>query len=74
MLALAATSALMGDTLSIEHIVVTESALDNDLYMGDANGSSQSFAAKSIATLSSQANMNPFNVVQFSPSVNFTPA
>ncbi len=72
-LALAATSALLGDTLSIEHIVVTESAVDNDLYMGDTNGSSQSFAAKSIATFSSQANMNPFNVVQFSPSVNFTP-
>ena len=72
-IALAAVSALWGDTLSIEHIVVTESAVENDLYMSDTQGSTQNFAAKSIATLSSQANMNPFNVVQFSPSVNFTP-
>ncbi len=72
-LALVTACALWGDALSIEHIVVTDDAIEDDLYTADADGSQQTFVSKSIATLSTQANMNPFSVIQFSPSVNFTP-
>lgn len=70
--ALAATAALWGDTLSIEHIVVSDRMSDEG-YLNERNGSVERFGAKSIATLSSQAKMNPFHITQYSPSVNFTP-
>ncbi len=75
MISIAACAVLAADTLSIEKIVVSDTASDNDELVSDTNLSSgtQRFGAKSIATLSTQANMNPYTVIAFSPSVNFTP-
>ncbi len=74
-LSLAACAVLAADPLGIERIVVNDLADDGDTMILDANqsGANQSFGAKSIATLSTQANMNPYAIIQFSPSVNFTP-
>ena len=68
----------MANPISIERIVVSAQNEESDyLYMQDANLSEsknqESFTKKSIKVLSSHANMNPFSVVAFSPSVNFSP-
>jgi len=73
-----ASSLLMANPISIERIVVSATSEDSDyLYMQDTNLSEsknqESFTKKSIKVLSSHANMNPFSVVAFSPSVNFSP-
>ena len=73
LVAVMAASALWAEPISIEHIVVSDTAVDDGLYLADTNGSEQRFERKSITALSSEANMNPFNVIQFSPSVNYTP-
>lgn len=78
-LSLVATATLMANPISIESITVNEVVVEGDsLFMGDYNLSkadnSEHFTSKSIATLSSHANMNPYTVIAFSPSVNFTPA
>ena len=78
MISLAAATAMSAAPLSVEKIVVNESMQnDNDVYIQDINKTAktntQSFAQKSLSTLSTQANMNPYTVIQFSPSVNFTP-
>ncbi len=75
MISIAASAVLAADSLSIESIIVSENAIDNDELITDTNLSSgaQRYGAKSIATLSTQANMNPYTVINFSPSVNFTP-
>ncbi|MEJ2499894.1 MAG: TonB-dependent receptor [Campylobacterales bacterium] len=72
--AVMAATALWADPVNIEHIVVSAHAPGSGLYLADTNGSQQRFERKSIAVLSTQANMNPFSVIQFSPSVNYTPA
>lgn len=72
-LAAVAATALWADPITIEHVVVSDSALDDGLYVADTNGTVERFGRKSITTLSSQANMNPYTVIQYSPSVNFTP-
>jgi len=72
--AVMAAAALWADPVSIEHIVVSGTAMDDGLFMADTNGSDQTFGRQSIAALSTQASMNPFSVIQFSPSVNYTPA
>jgi iron complex outermembrane recepter protein len=77
-LSLVATATLMANPISIERIVVDSEAIDDSpLFMADANLSKaenkERFTSKSIATLSSHANMNPYTVIAFSPSVNFTP-
>ena len=77
-LSIAATVTLIAKPISIEKIVVESSVYEDDaLFMVDANLSKaenkESFSSKSIATLSSHANMNPYTVISFSPSVNFTP-
>jgi iron complex outermembrane recepter protein len=74
LLALAAATVLMADPVNIDHIVVSDSTLDDSLFMGDTNGTEQTFERKSITTLGTQANMNPFSIIQFSPSVNYSPA
>ena len=74
LVAVMAASALWADPVNIEHIVVSDTALDDTLYLGDVNGSDQRFEKKSITTLGTQANMNPFTIIQYSPSVNYTPA
>lgn len=74
-LSLAACAVLTADPLGIERIIVSESIDDGDSIIADSNLSSanQTFNPKSIATLSTQANMNPYSVIAYSPSVNFTP-
>ncbi|MDD2369766.1 MAG: TonB-dependent receptor plug domain-containing protein, partial [Sulfuricurvum sp.] len=75
LLSLAACSILAADPLGIERIVITDTVDDGDAMILDSNqsGANQSFGTKSIATLSTQANMNPYSVIAYSPSVNFTP-
>jgi iron complex outermembrane receptor protein len=74
-LSIAACAILAADPLGIERIVVTDSVDDSDAMILDNNqsGSNQTFGTKSIATLGTQANMNPYSVIAYSPSVNFTP-
>ncbi|MCX6062285.1 MAG: TonB-dependent receptor [Campylobacterales bacterium] len=74
-LSIAACAVLAANPVNIERIVVTDTASDNDQLIADNNQTSgkQTFTTKSIATLSTQANMNPYTVIAFSPSVNFTP-
>lgn len=77
-LSLLASSLLIANPISIERIVVNASSEDSDaMFMGDANlnesKNQESFTKKSLSTLSSHANMNPYTVISFSPSVNFTP-
>lgn len=74
-LSLAACAILAADPLGIERIVVNDLIDDGDTMIADSNlsGSNQTFGVKSIATLSTQANMNPYSVIAYSPSVNFTP-
>lgn len=78
-LSLVATATLMANPISIESIVVNDVMAEGDpLFLEEHNLSkadnSEHFTSKSIATLSSHANMNPYTVIAFSPSVNFTPA
>ena len=75
LISIAASSLLASNAISIEQIVVADAASDNNELVSDTNLSrgTQRFGAKSIATLSTQANMNPYTVIAFSPSVNFTP-
>jgi len=72
-----ASSLLLASPISIEKIVVNSSQDDEPLFVTDVNLSEaqnkQTFTTKSIATLSTHANMNPYTVIAFSPSVNFTP-
>ncbi|MDD5159384.1 MAG: TonB-dependent receptor [Sulfuricurvum sp.] len=74
-ISIAACAVLAASPLSIERIVVSDTVDYNDLLGAESNLSkgSQTFGAKSIATLSTQANMNPYSVIAYSPSVNFTP-
>lgn len=78
MLSLIASHVVMANPISIEKIVVSATEKDSDyLYMRDTNLSEsknqESFTKKSIQTLGTHANMNPFSVIAFSPSVNFAP-
>ncbi|MDD2357829.1 MAG: TonB-dependent receptor [Thiovulaceae bacterium] len=77
MISLATATAILANPLSVEKIVVNEIQTDNDQLVADGNitakSNTQRFVQKSLSTLSTQANMNPYTVVQFSPSVNFTP-
>ncbi|MFA7028040.1 MAG: TonB-dependent receptor plug domain-containing protein, partial [Sulfurovum sp.] len=78
-LSLVATATLTANPISIESIVVNEVMGEGDpLFLEEYNLSkadnTEHFTSKSIATLSSHANMNPYTVIAFSPSVNFTPA
>lgn len=77
-LSLVATATVMANPISIESITVNGVMGEGEpLFMGDYNLSkadnSEHFTSKSIATLSSHANMNPYQVIAFSPSVNFNP-
>lgn len=76
LLSLVTCSLLVAAPLSVEKIVVNSTAQeDSDLFVADSNATDDktSYTQKSISTLSTQANMNPYTVIQFSPSVNFTP-
>ena len=77
MISIVAATAIFANPVSVEKIVVNDMQSDNDQLIADTNSSAknsaQRFAQKSLSTLSTQANMNPYTVVQFSPSVNYTP-
>ncbi len=78
LLSLFAAAALGANPISIEKIIVSEHGTDEaELFMQDLNTSEannkERFSTKSLATLSTHANMNPYNIIAFSPSVNFTP-
>ena len=76
LLSLAACSLLSAHPISVENIMVTDVQSDNDQLIADTNETKiplQTFNAKSLATLGTHANMNPYSIIQFSPSVNFTP-
>ena len=77
LISLVAATVVSASPISIEKIVVNSAQDDDALFISDANISetqnSQKFSQKSIATLSTHANMNPYTVAQFSPSVNFSP-
>ena len=77
-ISLVAATMIAASPLSVEKIVVNSTIQsDNDQFFTDNNKTAktntQSFVQKSLSTLSTQANMNPYTVIQFSPSVNFTP-
>lgn len=69
---------LAANQISIEQIVVNGVQEDAYFFVDDTNLSDakniQTFTSRSISTLSTHANMNPYTVIAFSPSVNFTPA
>ena len=77
MISIATATAILANPVSVEKIVVNDMQSDNDQLIADTNSSAknsaQRFVQKSLSTLSTQANMNPYTVVQFSPSVNYTP-
>ncbi len=66
-------SALFAEPVTIETISVVEAQDSADFFMEESNQTVQVFTQKSIASLGSQAKMNPYSVISFAPSVNFTP-
>lgn len=77
-LSLITAATLLANPISVERIVVDTTAADEgELFMGDSNLSKaenkERLTSKSISILSTHANMNPYTVINFSPSVNFTP-
>ncbi len=77
-LSLVAITAIQASPLSVEKIVVNSTYEDDgSMYLSDeaknTKQNKQTFTQKSLSTLATQANMNPYTVIQFSPSVNFTP-
>ena len=76
-ISLAASGILLANPISIEKIIVNDIQDSDALYLAESNSSEaknrQIFTTKSISTLSTHANMNPYTVIAFSPSVNFTP-
>jgi iron complex outermembrane receptor protein len=71
-------SMLTANPISIETITINDDVQDEEaLFLADVNLSEasdvQTFSTKSLATLGTHANMNPYTVINFSPSVNFTP-
>lgn len=75
-ISVAAATMLFADTVKLEGIAVVDTFGGSSQFIDDSNvaENKQKFTPKSIETLSTQANMNPYTVIQYSPSVNFTPA
>ncbi len=75
MMSIAASTILFANTIELGEIAVVDSFGTESRFIGDSNmtESKQKFTPKSIETLGTQANMNPYTVIQYSPSVNFTP-
>lgn len=75
MMSIAASTIMFADTINLGEINVTDLYKNNVEFIGDSNTSigAQSFTKKSIEILGTQANVNPYAVIQYSPSVNFTP-
>lgn len=77
-LSLFAAAILGANPISIEKIIISDAAYEDEaLFLEDTNLSKpenkERFSTKSISRLSTHANMNPYNVIAFSPSVHFTP-
>ncbi len=66
-------STLFAEPITIESISVVERQDSADFFMKENNQTVQSFTQKSITSLGSQAKMNPYSIISFAPSVNFTP-
>ncbi len=75
MMSIAASTMMFANTIDLGEIAVIDSFSGSNQFIDDSNmtESKQRFTPKSIETLSTQANMNPYTVIQYSPSVNFTP-
>jgi iron complex outermembrane receptor protein len=75
MMSIAASTILFANTIELGEVAVVDSFGTGSQFIGDSNmtESKQKFTPKSIETLGTQANMNPYTVIQYSPSVNFTP-
>ncbi|MGW8168590.1 MAG: TonB-dependent receptor [Sulfurovaceae bacterium] len=74
-MSIATSTMLLANTIELGEVTVTESVKETTQFIDDSNitTGAQKFTPKSIETLSTQANMNPYTVIQYSPSVNFTP-
>ncbi|MDY0194587.1 MAG: hypothetical protein RBR33_00815 [Sulfurovaceae bacterium] len=74
-MSIAASTIMFADTIELGEVAVIDSFSGSSQFIDDTNttGGKQKFTPKSIETLSTQANMNPYSVIQYSPSVNFTP-
>lgn len=75
---LATSMMLLANPISVDKIVVNPSGGDEyQSFIEDTNVSMEQnkerLTSKSIATLSTQANMNPYAIVKYLPSVYFTP-
>jgi iron complex outermembrane receptor protein len=72
----ASTTIMFADTVNLGEVTVTDSINGTtSRFIEDSNttGSEQIFTKEGIKTLGTQANVNPYAVIQYSPSVNFTP-
>jgi iron complex outermembrane recepter protein len=79
-ISLVAASALYAAPIKLGTVDVTGSSVssvNNTLLVQDNNSSvspvTQRFTKKSLESLGSKANMNPYYVMQYAPSVNFSP-
>lgn len=74
-LSLLSSAILLAVPVSVEKIVIDGSSdSDGELLLGESKvKSAEKIAAKSLATLGTHANMNPYTIVNFLPSINFTP-
>lgn len=78
LLSLTAAITLFAKPISIERIVIDDSAASpSGMFMEDFNTSKaenkERLTSKSISTLSTHANMNPYTMIAYLPSVHFTP-
>jgi iron complex outermembrane recepter protein len=76
-ISLVAATAIFATPITLQKIDV-DSVGESDVFLiKDANLSTspitQSFSSKSISALGTDANMNPYSIMQFAPSVNFSP-
>lgn len=75
MMSIAASTIMFADAVTLGEIDVTDTYKNNVEFINDSNVSNgvQNFTKKSIELLGSKSNTNPYAVIQYSPSVNFTP-
>ncbi|MFA7069858.1 MAG: TonB-dependent receptor [Sulfurimonas sp.] len=75
LISLMAWSLLEANPTSILEIVVGDSLGGEEFFINDEAKAknTQKLTQKSIATLGTQANMNPYTIINYMPSVNFTP-
>jgi iron complex outermembrane receptor protein len=74
-LSIVASSLLYADSVNLGNIDVIESYEKEGFFVNDTNTTEakQTFSSNGIQTLSNQSGINPYSVIQYAPSVNFTP-